>query len=216
MRSILTFVGVIAAAGAVTLSLFFGIQLLTHQQERADPVDPSTRTTRELVLRKPDHTVTVLCFSATWCDRGPGPRISDVPIPPSPAPATKPPRIDPDGDARNLDIDVDPGSLGLESTPPNPEADPCGIAELPNPQTPRRAAESGLEGVAVIEFTITAQGCVKGPKIIESTERVYNDYFLSIVRRWRYEPFLEDGKPVAREGVRVTLKVTFDDDDQEK
>jgi protein TonB len=78
------------------------------------------------------------------------------------------------------------------------------------PTYPERAAERGIEGWVEVEFTISAAGTVKDPKIIASTSNVFHKAVLDAIRKWRYQPRIEDGKPVERPGERTVLKFTLE------
>ncbi len=74
------------------------------------------------------------------------------------------------------------------------------------PTYPEQAAERGIEGWVEVEFSITPSGTVKDPKIVGSTSNVFHRAALQAIRKWKYRPKIEDGKPVERPGIRVTLK----------
>lgn len=75
------------------------------------------------------------------------------------------------------------------------------------PQYPRRAAERGLEGYVVLEFTVTRQGTVRDPIVIESSSSVFDRAAVDAVLRFRYRPRVIDGEPVEVPGVR--FRITF-------
>ena len=53
-----------------------------------------------------------------------------------------------------------------------------------------------LRGSIVIEFTITVEGTVKDIVVVESTHPgVFDEPAINAVRRWRYEPKIENGSP---------------------
>jgi protein TonB len=78
------------------------------------------------------------------------------------------------------------------------------------PSYPERAAERGLEGWVEVEFTISASGTVRDPKIVASTSNVFHKAVLDAIRKWKYQPKIEDGKPVERPGERTVLKFTLE------
>lgn len=74
------------------------------------------------------------------------------------------------------------------------------------PQYPPRAMERGIEGWVVVEFTISAAGTVKDPQVVDAyPSSVFNRSVLRAVRKWKYNPKIEDGVPVDRPGVKVRL-----------
>jgi len=74
------------------------------------------------------------------------------------------------------------------------------------PDYPARAAQKGIEGFVVVQFTITPAGTVKDPRVIQSEPNgVFDASALAAVSRWKYNPKLEAGTAVARPGVKVKL-----------
>lgn len=75
-----------------------------------------------------------------------------------------------------------------------------------NPQYPLSALERGIEGWVEVEFTITPQGTVKDPVVVDSDPRwIFDRAALRAIRKWKYRPKIVDGVPVERKGVRVRL-----------
>lgn len=74
------------------------------------------------------------------------------------------------------------------------------------PTYPASAAARGLEGHVTIRFTISPSGSVVDATVIDSAPPgVFDRAALKAIRRWRYDPKLVDGKPVARPNQKVTL-----------
>jgi protein TonB len=79
------------------------------------------------------------------------------------------------------------------------------------PIYPQRAAQRGIEGWVEVEFTITAAGTVKNPRVTAfEPSSVFNRAALKAIRKWKYNPKVEDGKAVERPGVRQRLRFTLD------
>lgn len=77
------------------------------------------------------------------------------------------------------------------------------------PQYPPRAQERGIEGWVLLEFTISAAGTVKDPRVIDSyPSSVFNRAALRAVRKWKYNPKIENGVAVERPGVKT--RISFD------
>lgn len=80
-----------------------------------------------------------------------------------------------------------------------------------NPIYPASARQRGLEGYVTISFTITPSGSVADAEVIDSKPPgPFDRAALKAVRRWRYDPKLVDGKPVARPNQKVTLTFKLD------
>jgi protein TonB len=76
-----------------------------------------------------------------------------------------------------------------------------------DPEYPAQAEQRRIEGWVDIEFTIGPAGTVESPKVIGAQPRgVFEQSALRAVRRWRYNPKIEDGVAVARPGIRVRLR----------
>lgn len=75
-----------------------------------------------------------------------------------------------------------------------------------DPDYPPRARQRGIEGYVDLEFTISAVGTVQDAKVIGSNPAyVFDRSALSAVRKWKYNPKIENGVAVSRSGVRVRL-----------
>jgi protein TonB len=80
-----------------------------------------------------------------------------------------------------------------------------------DPIYPQRASQRGIEGWVEVEFTITSAGTVKNPRISAfEPSSVFNRAALKAIRKWKYNPKVEDGKAVERPGVKVVLKFELD------
>lgn len=75
------------------------------------------------------------------------------------------------------------------------------------PMYPRSAMQRGVEGYVTVEFTISANGTVKDAKAVDADPKgVFNQAALAAVRKWKYNPKIENGQAVDRPGVVVTLE----------
>ena len=67
-----------------------------------------------------------------------------------------------------------------------------------SPRYPRTLKRKEIEGYVVVEFTVTEQGLVREPVIIESNP--HDDFGKSVmetVRYWKFQPYRKEGRPVA-------------------
>ncbi|MCJ9428435.1 energy transducer TonB [Kordiimonas marina] len=81
------------------------------------------------------------------------------------------------------------------------------------PQYPRRALERGIEGWAVVEFAVNADGQVENPVIIDAQPKGYFEHAsLSAVSKFKYKPKVVDGHAVRSTGVRYRMTFTLGDD----
>lgn len=76
-----------------------------------------------------------------------------------------------------------------------------------DPDYPPRAKQRGIEGYVDLEFTIGPTGNVLDPRVIGANpSQVFDQAALRAVRRWRYNPKIENGQAVSRTGVQVRLR----------
>lgn len=81
------------------------------------------------------------------------------------------------------------------------------------PMYPREAAISGIEGWVKVEFTITAIGTVKDPRVIDAEPaRVFNREAIRAILKWKFKPRVLDGVAVDRRATQI-IDFTFHHDD---
>jgi protein TonB len=72
------------------------------------------------------------------------------------------------------------------------------------PMYPRDAALKGQEGWVKVEFTITAIGTVKNPRVIDAQPpRVFNREAIRAILKWKFKPRVVDGVAVDRTATQV-------------
>jgi periplasmic protein TonB len=76
-----------------------------------------------------------------------------------------------------------------------------------NPEYPQRALTRGIEGYVTVQFTITETGSVADAVVVDASPKgMFEEAALKAIARWRYNPKVEDGKPVVRKGVQNMLR----------
>lgn len=81
------------------------------------------------------------------------------------------------------------------------------------PVYPRRAANRGIEGFVLVEFTVTRKGTVKDVKVLDS-EPKSSIFYKSAKRaalKFKYKPRVIDGKAVEVTGVRNLIRFKLED-----
>lgn len=72
------------------------------------------------------------------------------------------------------------------------------------PRYPMRAARRRIEGWVKVEFTITEQGTVKDPVIVESQPAdIFDRAALNAIRRWKFKPKIIDGVPFEQRAIQI-------------
>lgn len=76
------------------------------------------------------------------------------------------------------------------------------------PQYPSRASSRGIEGYVILQYTVTKQGTVADPVVIEAEPAtIFNKAAIRSALRYKYKPRVEDGVPMEVRGVRT--RITF-------
>lgn len=78
------------------------------------------------------------------------------------------------------------------------------------PQYPPQAAKRGLEGWVQLQFTVTTSGGVDDVVVVKSSNAVFERAAMEAVRKWKYEPQMRGGAPVATSGLNVVLRFKLD------
>lgn len=82
-----------------------------------------------------------------------------------------------------------------------------------NPVYPPRAQERGLEGTCKMRFDVLADGTINAETITaDCTSSLFARSASRAVARWKYNPKIVDGEPVARRGVAVDLDFALEDE----
>ena len=145
-------------------------------------------------------------------------KLNTIAPPPKPPkvqdqPDTPEPEVEPEPVVNNIDIKLTAGlsinksnKLGL--APGDGEYLP--IVKIA-PVYPSRAAERCLEGYVIVGFTVTTNGSVRDPYIVESSSSIFNGSAKRAAVKFKYKPRTVDGVPV--EVPNVKNKITYEMED---
>ncbi|NMP32825.1 energy transducer TonB [Thalassotalea sp. M1531] len=76
------------------------------------------------------------------------------------------------------------------------------------PIYPRRAQSRGIQGYVIVEFTVTTNGSVRDPKVVEAEPAdIFNRAAMDAALKFKYKPRVVDGTPMEVAGVQN--KITF-------
>jgi protein TonB len=81
------------------------------------------------------------------------------------------------------------------------------------PQYPSRASSRGIEGYVILSYTVTKQGTVENPVVIEADPpKIFNKAAINSALRYKYKPRVVDGVPQAVAGVKTRITFQLADD----
>lgn len=193
-----------ALAICVTLGLFFVMYSLVRVTEPHLDENASTHVIDFVRLKRDETTQTK---ERELPDR---PDKPDEPPPPPDMSKSKP-----DYAASGPSINMNFGMAGIKGDgikigKPASDRDAMSMLITTNGDLvyPNRARSAGKEGYADIQFTVSATGKVIDPVILgeDPPGWGFGDAAVKTVLRWRYQPKIEDGKPVERPGIQVRLR----------
>jgi protein TonB len=84
------------------------------------------------------------------------------------------------------------------------------LVDKTTPRFPSRARRLDItEGTVAIEYTVSRDGSVKDPRVVESVpEGLFDKAALEAIQKWKYQPKLENGTPVES---RQRMKFRFNE-----
>ncbi len=78
------------------------------------------------------------------------------------------------------------------------------------PAYPRRAQQRGIEGFVIVEFTVTKQGAVRDPVVVEANPQgIFEQAAIDAVLKFKYKARVVNGEPTEVSGVqnRITFQI---------
>ncbi|QJR80288.1 energy transducer TonB [Alteromonas pelagimontana] len=187
----------------ITLGLFFLMQSLIQMGGSA-LTEPPKGTVLDFVRIKQEETVESK-------DRKPKkPPKPEQPPPPMEQPQMDSPTPNAEGSGMNFSADVGEsialdGGLALESG----DGEYLPIVKVA-PVYPRRALQRGIEGFVIVEFTVTKQGAVRDPIVVEANpEGIFEQAAMDAALKFKYKPRVVNGEPTEVSGVqnRITFQI---------
>ena len=78
------------------------------------------------------------------------------------------------------------------------------------PIYPRRALSRGIEGYVIVEFTVTRNGSVSNPIVVEAEPpKIFDKAAVDAALKFKYKPRVIDGEPTEVEGVQNRITFTM-------
>ncbi|SET45910.1 energy transducer TonB [Thalassotalea agarivorans] len=188
---------------AMTLALLWGMQTLIAGGEDAMSEPPKGNVLDFIRLKQEEQVVKK--------ERKP----QKPPKPKEPPPPIQQPQMaqsNPNAEAISTDFSADiaaetalTGGLNLDSG----DGDYLPIVKVA-PVYPRRAQARGIEGYVIVEFTVTKNGAVRDPIVVEAKpERIFDRAAMDAALKFKYKPRVVDGQPMEVAGVqnRITFEI---------
>jgi protein TonB len=189
---------------AVTLSLFWLMQYLIETADRTLNDDGAGNLV-DFVRVKRDEAIERRQL-----------KPKKPPPPDSPPPQPPTPQLDNlDANAEKVAISAVPVETDIEMTGGFSlgvgEGDYLPIVKVA-PIYPNRALTRGIEGYCVVQYTVTRQGTVKDPIVIDDqcTSSLFHQASLAAALKFKYKPRIMDGEAVEVPGVqnKFTYEIT--------
>ncbi|XOV80744.1 MAG: energy transducer TonB [Aestuariibacter sp.] len=193
----------ILSAG-ITLVLFYVMQSLIESGGSA-MTDPPRGSVLDFVRVQQEETV-------QQKERKP----RKPPPPKEPPPQMDQPQLDaasPNSDGSGVDFSSDvsadvalDGGLALESG----DGEYLPIVKVA-PVYPRRALQRGLEGYVIVEFTVTKQGSVRDPVVIEANPPgIFDRAAIDAAMKFKYKPRVVNGEATEVSGIQNRISFEID------
>jgi protein TonB len=75
------------------------------------------------------------------------------------------------------------------------------------PDYPIQARQKRIEGWVDVQFTVAMDGSVRNPVVLNADPKeIFDRAALKAVEGWKYNPKIQDGKPVERRDLRVRIR----------
>ena len=188
--------GVVLLAAGVTIGLFLVMKVLVTGQEYKIEEELGSigidfvRVERDEESQTKDRAL-----------KRPSKVEPEEPPPPPKLPQPNRPNVD------KASMSADMGAFDLAGLNLNAPVDGDTLAIVRVlPRYPSRALSRGIEGWVLLEFAIDELGLAVNPVVIESEPPgIFDRAATSAVKRWKYRPMIEDGRPRMRPGVRQLI-----------
>jgi len=78
------------------------------------------------------------------------------------------------------------------------------------PIYPRRALQRGIQGYVIVEFTVTKNGSVSNPIVVEAEPpNIFDKAAVDAAKKFKYKPRVIDGEPTEVQGVQNRITFTM-------
>ncbi|MDT8397034.1 MAG: TonB family protein [Pseudomonadales bacterium] len=109
-------------------------------------------------------------------------------------------------------VNIDLGDVGNGATISAADAEYLPIVTIA-PQYPQRALARGIEGWCQVMFTVTENGTVVDPVVVDAEPpNIFDSSSIRAVQRFKFNPRTKDGQPVRTPGVQYVFRYNLDQD----
>ena len=81
------------------------------------------------------------------------------------------------------------------------------------PEYPPAAIKQHISGEVVVIFDVTREGLTENIRILKSSNSIFEDNVLRVVKLWKYIPSIVDGVPTKVSDVKKTIKFDIKNND---
>lgn len=74
------------------------------------------------------------------------------------------------------------------------------------PEYPQELRDQHIAGVVTVKFTVDVEGNVVDPEVEKSSNNGFDKAALDAVKKWKFKPAQQDGKPIAK---KVAIPIRF-------
>ncbi|GAB3105535.1 energy transducer TonB [Aestuariicella hydrocarbonica] len=190
-------------AGLLAAATTFGLLFLMHALIAADNKPPEEADERKVAdIFMPERQIETK-YDTEKPDK---PEDPEEPPPDMPEPEFDQPEVNPD--ALNMSAPRVKPNLNVKGVGGfGSDGEYLPIVKV-QPQYPRRALSRGIEGYVIVEFTVTTNGSVKDPVVVDADPpNIFNSAATKAALKFKYKPRVIDGEAVEVPGVRN--KITF-------
>ena len=190
-------------ASVVTFSLFFIMQVLIA----TGMTEPSTGETRKIAdITIPEQEIEVQRVE-------PKPEEVDEPEEIPDLPETEFTLDAPEGESLNVSrVEIDLGDMGNSASISASDGEFLPIVTI-QPQYPNRALTRGIEGWCQVKFTVTENGTVVDPVVVDGEPKgIFDSASIRAVKRFKFNPRMVDGAAVQVPGVQYVFRFNLADE----
>lgn len=183
----------------MTLALLYSMQALIANGEDAYLTAP---TLPELTIYHAEDESEIQTIK---------PRPKRLP-PPATPPELKPPVSETSGSG--ISVPRAPGAIyipgGDTLTALAPTDGPLVAIVRVAPQYPASLATRGIDGFAIVQFDVSADGTVNNVRLVEASHPAFAKPAISAAERFRYKARVVDGMPIATAGLSVRFRFAME------